>query len=892
MTVSTTTSRADYNGNGTTTAFAVPFYFLDNSHLTVLRTQITTGVITTLALTTNYTVTGAGVFAGGTVTCLVAPTADQKLSILRNVPLTQLNTYVPNDPFPAASHEQALDKLTMEVQQLDEALDRALTLPANTTAGTVSTSLPTPAANQVIGWNNAATGLQNIDAQTLATIVTSGNAYTDMFSGDGVQTAFNLSSNPGSVSNLSVSISGVVQRPTVDYTWVSGTTLTFTAAPASGTNNILVQYTNALPQGVSVKDAQTFDTVATVTASSVDVSVNHIRTAGYYATGDGGGALYKRVTSGSTGAGTPRITSNSGVVIWELSADPILNVQQFGAYNDDTNAATTTAAFQAAAAFSKTVYVPRGTFAINGTVVISLNGAFWFGAGQDNSTITSSSASAPMFTINAFLQGVQFRDMFLTRSVAATSGGHGISSGGVSIGKATFENLRIKNQWNGMNLGPTDWSKISHVTCENNYNIGFAIVCTATDGTSQWYLQNCLAQFNTTQGYLWQAVSGPAQMLVGTMENCATYANTGVGCGFIGLAGVPLNDVRIDGGFYGDSGNSEIYLDTYGDQHMIANAFVELAGTGLTGRTFSTPASNIGNGVECTANNSGVLISNLHINGCSRNGIRSSAGTINVANTRVTNCGQSATAGERNGVYASAGRATVVGGRFSNTSGVSQSFGVRAADGSNITIVGADLTNNGTSATSFDANGTSATIVGCLPNTLNTEVPIIQVNAGTAAAPTITTDGDPNTGIYFVAADKVGVTTGGTLRATFSDNGSVAIGSANTIPGATGYSAFLSLASNNAGIGSPAANEIGIVCANTEVLRSTSTGNKLIGNLGFYNTTPIAQPNTTGTTTGFTAGTGTAVNDASTFTGGVGTRAYRISDIVKALKDLGLIASS
>jgi hypothetical protein len=64
------------------------------------------------------------------------------------------------------------------------------------------------------------------------------------------------------------------------------------------------------------------------------------------------------------------------------------------------------------------------------------------------------------------------------------------------------------------------------------------------------------------------------------------------------------------------------------------------------------------------------------------------------------------------------------------------------------------------------------------------------------------------------------------------------------------------------------------------------------GNLGFYNATPVAQPNTTGTTTGFTAGTGTAVNDASTFTGGVGTRAYRISDIVKALKDLGLIASS
>ena len=39
---------------------------------------------------------------------------------------------------------------------------------------------------------------------------------------------------------LIINISGVVQTPTVDYT-VSGTTLTFTTAPPSGTNNITVQ---------------------------------------------------------------------------------------------------------------------------------------------------------------------------------------------------------------------------------------------------------------------------------------------------------------------------------------------------------------------------------------------------------------------------------------------------------------------------------------------------------------------------------------------------------------------------------------------------------------------------------------------------------------------------
>jgi hypothetical protein len=61
--------------------------------------------------------------------------------------------------------------------------------------------------------------------------------------------------------------------------------------------------------------------------------------------------------------------------------------------------------------------------------------------------------------------------------------------------------------------------------------------------------------------------------------------------------------------------------------------------------------------------------------------------------------------------------------------------------------------------------------------------------------------------------------------------------------------------------------------------------------MGFYGATAIARPSSTGETTGFTAGTGTAVNDDSTFTGNVGSTAYRISDIVKHLKNLGLITS-
>jgi hypothetical protein len=272
MTVSTSTSRADYNGNGVTTTWTVPFYFLDPTHIQVIRTQISTGSAITLALSADYTVAGAGVPAGGTLTALVAPTTDQRLSILRNVPLTQLSHYVPNDPFPAATHEQIVDQLTMEVQQVTEAAGRALTLAPNTTG--VSTAMPIPAANQLIGWNPAANALQNVSAQMMATIVAYGTANGDMFSGTGAQTAFTLSANPGSLNNLDVSIGGVVQRPGIDYTWNGGTTLTFTTAPASGTNNVFARYAQALALGsASAADVQYMPAGAGAVATSVQKSL-------------------------------------------------------------------------------------------------------------------------------------------------------------------------------------------------------------------------------------------------------------------------------------------------------------------------------------------------------------------------------------------------------------------------------------------------------------------------------------------------------------------------------------------------------------------------------------------------------------------------------------------
>jgi hypothetical protein len=69
---------------------------------------------------------------------------------------------------------------------------------------------------------------------------TTGSFPFDQFSGNGSTTAFTLTYAPASTTSIIVAISGVVQNPNL-YS-VIGTTITFSPAPPTGTNNISVLY--------------------------------------------------------------------------------------------------------------------------------------------------------------------------------------------------------------------------------------------------------------------------------------------------------------------------------------------------------------------------------------------------------------------------------------------------------------------------------------------------------------------------------------------------------------------------------------------------------------------------------------------------------------------------
>jgi hypothetical protein len=80
-------------------------------------------------------------------------------------------------------------------------------------------------------------------------------AGTDSFNGTGSQTNFTLSRIVNSVNDIQVVVNNVVQYPP-NYS-VSGTTLTISPAPSSGTNNVYVRYLSTTLQSITVPAGST-----------------------------------------------------------------------------------------------------------------------------------------------------------------------------------------------------------------------------------------------------------------------------------------------------------------------------------------------------------------------------------------------------------------------------------------------------------------------------------------------------------------------------------------------------------------------------------------------------------------------------------------------------------
>lgn len=163
MTIETTANRISYTGSGTTGPFSFPYYFLADGDLTVIKTTIADGTEETLTLTTDYTVSGAGEAAGGSVTLVATLSSAYKLTIIRDPDILQPADYPANDRFPAATHEEALDRATMILQRLKDLIDRSFRLSDGDVSG-ISLILSNLSAGELIAVNAAGDGIESVAA--------------------------------------------------------------------------------------------------------------------------------------------------------------------------------------------------------------------------------------------------------------------------------------------------------------------------------------------------------------------------------------------------------------------------------------------------------------------------------------------------------------------------------------------------------------------------------------------------------------------------------------------------------------------------------------------------------------------------------------------------------
>lgn len=131
MTISNEVDKVSYTGTGANTALSTTFPFFDDTDLVVTKRITATGVETVLTPTTHYTVSG-GDGSTGTVTPVDGATdfpTTVTWTISRDIPKTQAADYVDGGDFDAESHETALDRLTLLVQDLAEKVARCVRFP-------------------------------------------------------------------------------------------------------------------------------------------------------------------------------------------------------------------------------------------------------------------------------------------------------------------------------------------------------------------------------------------------------------------------------------------------------------------------------------------------------------------------------------------------------------------------------------------------------------------------------------------------------------------------------------------------------------------------------------------------------------------------------------------
>lgn len=171
MTVESTDRKQTFSGGQATNDFTFRALTTAPTDIKVKKTLIATGVDTDLTYTTDYTVAVDADGVGGTVTYVTTVSTAYTTTVYRETTDKQESDYDDYNQFPADTLETDLDRRTMISQEAAENIDRTLKLSITSTVTASTITVPSPVADNLLGWNSTADNLENFDVADLGAIV-------------------------------------------------------------------------------------------------------------------------------------------------------------------------------------------------------------------------------------------------------------------------------------------------------------------------------------------------------------------------------------------------------------------------------------------------------------------------------------------------------------------------------------------------------------------------------------------------------------------------------------------------------------------------------------------------------------------------------------------------
>lgn len=174
MTISSTLARNDYSGSTSTGPYVYGFKVFAATDLQVIK-RTAVGTETTLTYLTDYTVSGAGNDAGGSITLLVAPLSTDVLTIRRALSITQQASIRNQGSYLPETIEDQLDRAVLIQQQQEDAIARSLKLPPSYNPTGRARHLVPTAGYVVVG---DGTGFTTAATSTASSVTLPGNSRT------------------------------------------------------------------------------------------------------------------------------------------------------------------------------------------------------------------------------------------------------------------------------------------------------------------------------------------------------------------------------------------------------------------------------------------------------------------------------------------------------------------------------------------------------------------------------------------------------------------------------------------------------------------------------------------------------------------------------------------